>query len=178
VARCWAGFASFGAGLVHIAVVPEQMSVSWTQGAFSTVVGLAQIAWGVWALARATVPFPRATAAATLGLISLWAVTRTVGLSLDPLSAVPQPVGTTDLLGVVLEIGLLLCILVAMQAPAPVPAAASPDPLDDLDLDRPGGARQTGRTLALLAAGALAVSAIATPAMAASESGQNASQHH
>ena len=180
VARCWAGFASFGTGLVHVAVMREHLEVSVAHGIFFTVVGLSQLGWGLWALARPTVPLPRLTAAATLGLMALWAVSRTVGLSLDPNTARPEPVGTPDLLAVVLEIALVLCILVAAQRPA----TAHPldeRPYDDLpygaDGDHPRTAAASLRVLALLAAGALAVSAVATPAMAASMAGDYAHEH-
>jgi hypothetical protein len=180
VARCWAGFASFGTGLVHVAVMREHLEVSVAHGIFFTVVGLAQLGWGLWALARPTVPLPRLTAAATLGLMTLWAVSRTIGLSLDPNAARPEPVGTADLLAVVLEIGLVLCILVAAQRPATTPSQdeRTYDELpygDDGDSRRAAGASL--RVLALLAAGALAVSAVATPAMAASMAGDYAHEH-
>ena len=167
MARCWAGFASFGTGLVHIAVVREHFAESWAHGTFFAVVGLAQIGWALLALHRVSVPFPRLTAAATLGLISLWAVSRTVGLSLDPLTAAPEPVGTADLLAVLLEISLILCILAAIPRPATTTAEAPST------RDRASSAR----FLALLAAGALAVAAIATPAMAATQAGQHAHEH-
>ena len=168
VARCWAGFASFGTGLVHIAVVREHFAESWAHGTFFAVVGLAQIGWALLALHRASVPFPRLTAAATLALISLWAVTRTVGLTLDPLTAVPEPVGRADLLAVLLEISLILCILAAIPRPATTTTAEAPSTR---------ARASSARFLALLAAGALAVSAIATPAMAATQAGQHAHEH-
>ena len=179
MARCWAGFASFGTGLVHVAVVREHLEVSVAHGIFFTVVGLAQLGWGLWALARPTVPLPRLTAVATLGLMALWAVSRTVGLSLDPNTARPEPVGTPDLLAVVLEIALVLCILVAAQRP--VTSSDDERPYDELPYDDDGDSRRAAaaslRVLALLAAGALAVSAVATPAMAASMAGEYAHEH-
>jgi hypothetical protein len=176
VARCWAGFASFGTGLVHVAVMREHLEVSVAHGVFFTVVGLTLLGWGLWALASTTVPVPRLMAGFTLGLMTLWAVSRTVGLSLDPNTARPEPVGTPDLLAVVLEIGLVLCILVAAQRPAPpTPSYDDMGYADDEDPRRTGAASL--RVLALLAAGALAVSAVATPAMAASKAGDYAHEH-
>jgi uncharacterized membrane protein len=174
VARCWAGFASFGAGLIHVAVVREHFAESWTHGTFFAVVGLAQIAWALLALHQPVVPIPRLTGVATLGLIGLWVVSRTVGLALDPQKAVREPVGTPDLLAVVLEVALILCILAALPrlATSPSPEPAGPQ----LDEERTGLAA-SGRVLALLAAGALAVSAIATPGMAATLAGQHAHGH-
>ena len=169
MARCWAGFASFGTGLVHIAVIREHLAESWAQGTFFIVVGLAQIAWALWALSRETVPAPRLTAAATLALIALWGISRTVGLSLDPLTSVPEPAGTPDLFAVLLEIALILCVLAAIPRAVTTAAPSEPPSL--------GKAALSGRFVALLAVGALAVSAIATPAMAASGAGQHGSTH-
>jgi len=170
VARCWAGFASFGAGLVHVAVVQEHLAEAWYHGTFFAVIGLAQVGWALWALSGTSVPRPRATAAATLALIALWAVSRTIGLSLDPVTAVPEPVGRADLLAVVLELGLILCIIAALGLR---PASTS-----GVRTERAGSpTASSARFVALLAAGALAVSAIATPAMAATTAGEHAHEH-
>ena len=171
VARCWAGFASFGAGLIHIAVVREHFAESWPQGVFFTAVGLAQVGWALLAMHRPDVPIPRLTGVATLGLIALWGVSRTVGLSLDPLRSVPEPVGRADLLAVLLEVALILCILAAVPRPTSLPRTPEATP------STTSSAASSARFVALLAAGALAVSVIATPAMAATKAGQYAHGH-
>lgn len=171
VARCWAGFASFGTGLIHIAVVREHFAEAPSHGIFFAVVGLAQIGWALLALHRPDVPIPRLTGAATLGLIALWAVSRTIGLSLNPLTSVPEPVGTADLLAVLLEVALILCILAAIPRPASLPRTPEATP------STTPSAASSARFVALLAAGALAVSAVATPAMATTEAGQYAHGH-
>ncbi len=167
MARCWAGFASLGAGLIHIAVVREHLAEVPFLGVSFVVVGLAQVGWALWALSRDTVPAPRATAVITLGFIAAWAMSRTVGLSLNPLTAVPEPVGVADVLCVVLEAAVIGCVLVAMPRAARTPVEA--------DQRR---SATSARGLALLAAGALAVSALATPAMAATAAGDHAHDHH
>ena len=167
LARCWAGFASLGAGLIHIAVVREHLAEVPLLGVAFAVVGLAQVGWGLWALSRDSVPAPLATAVVTLGFIAVWAVSRTVGLSLDPLTAVPEPVGVADVLCVVLEVAVIGCVLVAMPRLARTP----------VDADRTGRSATSARGLALLGAGALAVSALATPAMAATAAGDHAHDH-
>ena len=63
VLRLWAAFALLGAGLVHLAVVPEHVEVSALHGFFFVVVGTAQLGWGVLAMARTSVPAPRALVA-------------------------------------------------------------------------------------------------------------------
>ena len=169
VARCWAGFASFGAGLVHIAVVGEHFAVSLSHGIFFAVLGLAQVGWALWALSRTSVPIPRITAGASVAVIALWAVSRTVSISVGPLTLVREPAGTPDLIAVALQTALIACILVAMPWRATVQSMAN-EP-------RPASSAATARLVGLLAAGALAVSGVATPAMAATAAGEHAHGH-
>ena len=62
--RTWLGFAALGAGLIHLAVAAGAPSLLLATFA---VLGAAEVAWGVAALGRRTVPIPRtALAAATL----------------------------------------------------------------------------------------------------------------
>ena len=58
MARCWAGFASLGAGLVHLAVVREHLAEWWVYGVFFAAIGTLQILWALAALARDTRPSP------------------------------------------------------------------------------------------------------------------------
>jgi len=164
VARCWAGFASFGAGLVHVAVVNEHLREYRLFGIFFAVLGIAQILWGVAAFARPTVPFPQLTGAVTLGVLALWMVSRTVGLPIGPEPWTAEAAARPDVLCAVLEVALLLCLVAAAPRRSPEPAVD-------------GGSRGAIRYVSLLFAGALAVSAVATPAMAASESGEHAEPH-
>jgi hypothetical protein len=154
VARCWAGLASLGAGLVHAAVVREHWSSALAHGVFFAVVAAGQIGWGIAALARDRVPLARRVAAANLGVVALWALTRT--------SEVPfgrEAVGAADLGAVALEL-----ILVA--------AVVSP---------RWGFLRAPRRSVtglvAGLAGGALVVGLITTPALAGTDAGANARPH-
>jgi len=71
VARCWAAFASLGAGLVHVAQIREQPGV--------LAVGVAalacwQLGWGTGALARSTTPLPRTAGAVSLAAMAGWLV--------------------------------------------------------------------------------------------------------
>lgn len=166
VARCWAGFASLGAGLIHIAVVREHLAESPFLGISFVLVGIAQLGWALLALSRDTVPAPRVTAVVTAVFIAVWAVSRTVA---NPLTSTPEPVGVADALTVVLEVALIGCVLVAMTRAGRTPVGA------DQRLSR---AAASARGLVLLAAGALAVSALATPAMAATGAGDHARGHH
>ncbi|MEO7979973.1 MAG: hypothetical protein ABI807_03620 [Sporichthyaceae bacterium] len=106
VARCWAGFASLGAGLVHLAVVQEHLDEWWVYGGFFAVLGVAQILWAVAALALDEPPLLRTVAFGNLAVVALWAVTRTVGLPVGPDTWTPEAAGRADVLTSVLELAV------------------------------------------------------------------------
>lgn len=160
VARCWAGFASLGAGLVHLAVTREHFDEWWAYGSFFLVLGVAQIGWAVAALAaRNGVPLRGPVIAANLAVPLLWAVTRTTGLPVGPEPWTPEAVGRADVLSTLLELavaGMLLAV--------PRLAATDRQPV-------PAGRARTGRFVALMFAGAVAVAAVTTPALADTPAG-------
>jgi hypothetical protein len=154
VVRCWAGFASLGAGLVHAAVVRDHWASSVVHGVFFAVVAAGQLGWGVTVLARDRIPAPRLVAAATVALMGLWAVSR--------VSAVPfgrESVGAPDLgaaaLEVIVVVSLGLHVWGALRAHL----------------------RSTAGLLGWLAAGALVVGLITTPALAGTSAGEHAVPH-
>jgi hypothetical protein len=159
VARCWAGFASLGAGLVHAAVIREHWSERAVYGVFFAVVAAGQLGWGLAALARDRAPFPGRVAAANGALIALWALTRTVGLPFGPDAGTPEAVGAADLGAVALQGILVVAVAVGGLALLGVPRASKVGLL--------GG----------LAAGALLVGLITTPALAGTPAGAHAHPH-
>ncbi len=166
VLRCWAGFASLGAGLIHLAVVREHLAEWWVFGAFFAAVGVAQLGWGLLAMARDRAPIGSFVAAGNVALVALWAVTRSTGIPVGPEPWTPEAVGRADVLCVVLEVGTVLALAAAARAGGvPLVRAGA----------RPGSV--AGRYVALLFAGALAVSALTTPALAATEAGGHAHGH-
>lgn len=162
VARCWAGFASLGAGLIHLAVVREHAAQWWVFGMFFAALGVLQILWALAAWARENAPARRTMIGLTLGVIALWALTRTTGLPVGPAAGAAERVGRADLLAVVLEACVVLTLVAAGRRHAASTTAPSPSAM---------------RYVALLGAGALAVSAITTPALAATESGAHSHGH-
>ena len=160
VARCWAGFASLGAGLVHLAVVREHLAESWVYGVFFAVIGRCRSSgpWSPWPATPPRRPGPRRSE--RLG-------DRAVGCSPGrSASGRPGPwtaeaVGIADALSVALEAVVVVLLLAATRVPR--------------DADAPQLA--AGARLALLGAGALAMAAITTPALAATESGEHAHPH-
>jgi hypothetical protein len=164
VVRCWAGFASLGAGLVHLAVVQEHLDEYWLYGTFFAVLGTAQLLWAVAALARDRAPWLRTIAYGNLAVVALWAVTRTVGLPIGPEHWEPEAAGRADVLCTLLEVAVAGLLLVAARLPTTASRTT-------------GSNRSTGRFVAVLFAGALAVSAVTTPALAATPAGGQAHHH-
>ena len=159
VARCWAGFASLGAGLVHAAVIRDHWSEWVVYGVFFAVVTAGQLGWGLAALARDRAPFARWVAAANLAVIALWGITRTVGLPFGPDAGSPEAVGSADLGAVALQVVVVTALAVGTLGVLGVPRAS-----------------KTG-LLAGLAAGALLVGLITTPALAGTTAGAHAHPH-
>ncbi len=161
VARCWASFASLGAGLVHLAVVQEHLQEWWLYGVFFAAVGAAQIGWALAALARDRAPFLRTVVYGNLAVVALWAATRTVGLPIGPEPWQVEAAGRADVLCTLLEVAVAGALLVAAR----------------YGTRRAPAGRPVGRVVALLFAGALAVSAVTTPALAATPAGGHAHHH-
>jgi hypothetical protein len=161
VARCWAGFASLGAGLVHLAVVREHLAEWWLLGAFFVAVGALQVGWAVLALGRDHAPAPRTIATLNAGVLVLWAVTRSVGLPVGPERWTAEAVGLADVVCAALEVVVVGLLLAALRVPR-----------DGRQMHLAAGAR-----LALLGVGALAMAAVTTPALAATEAGEHAHPH-
>ncbi len=159
VARCWAGFALLGAGLIHVAVVREHLAFSPVHGTFFIVVGTAQLLVALVILARDRVPFANLVIASQLGLIAFWAASRTTGVPIGPAAWTPEPVGTADLLSVALQLLAVVAVLAAVV---------------------PGRRRvrgRPGRWLLAIGAGALAVAALTTPALASTAAGEHTHHH-
>ncbi|MGH8893129.1 MAG: hypothetical protein ACRDWY_07455 [Actinomycetes bacterium] len=161
VARCWAGFALLGAGLIHLAVVREHLAESALHGAFFVVVGAGQLGVALVAVARGRMPAPGIVVAAQLGVVALWAASRTTGLPVGPQPWAPEPVGTADVLAVSLELLAVAAVLVLT-----LPARR-----------RLGTAVRPARWLAMVGAGALVVASLTTPALASTEAGEHAKEH-
>jgi len=173
VARCWAGFASLGAGLVHLAVVQEHLAEWWVYGVFFAVTGAAQILWGLGALARDRVPFLRLVAAGNIALVALWATTRTVGIPIGPEPWTTEAVGRADVLCVVLELATALALGAAARAQARDARSTTVSTALSTTVSTTRRGMGAGRFVALMFAGALVVAAVTTPALAATESGQH-----
>jgi predicted branched-subunit amino acid permease len=151
VARCWAGFASLGAGLVHAAVIRDHTG---GHAVFFAAVAAGQLSWGLAALARDRMPAPRWVAGATLAVLAVWVISRTAGIPVGS----PEDVGAADLGAAALELVVLVAGAVTRWGPRV----------------RRGS---TAGLLGGIAAGALLVGAITTPALAGTGAGERATPH-
>lgn len=124
--RTWPGLAAIGAGLIHLG------SAAGTAPAVLVplaVLGAAEVLWGVGALARPELPFPRGAAAAVVVAVILGAV----GLLLP--AAAARHGGTVDLgvpagaFGGAGALDLVLAVLIATRLVRGRADAAEPHPV-------------------------------------------------
>jgi hypothetical protein len=120
------------AGVIHLLVAPEHFAEGAAVGAFMVVAGAAQVAAGALLWLRPSRPLMVAALAGTLGILAVYAASRTTGLPIGPTPWVPERVGTIDLASKVTEVefvatvGLLLALGRAPAAAAPRAAGAGP----------------------------------------------------
>ncbi len=117
VTRWWAGFASLGAGIIHLAVLSEHVAEWWLSGVFFLVLGVAQMGWAVLAISSDTFPWTRRVAALNAAVILLWLVSRTIGLPVGPGLWEAEAVGTADLLCSLLEAVVVVLLVLTRRRP-------------------------------------------------------------
>jgi hypothetical protein len=146
VVRAWLGFAALGAGLIHVALV---LGSPFGIGMPLLLIGAAEFAWGVFAIARPELPVPRVVRIGALIPLLGWAVV--LGLTAGNLTTGLRvlPMLVASLFDLVLAFAITALLRrVPERALRPLPA---------------------GRYLLGVAAGALLVGALTTPALAATE---------
>jgi len=154
VLRAWLGFFALGAGLIHLALVigsPPALGVPLV------LIGIAEFAWGVITFTAAAVPFARVARIAAvvpiLGWVALLLVSGSAGV--PGIRVLPMLVAS------LLDLAVAIVITVVLRRGDAAPAR----PL------------RSGPYLLGLAAGALVVAALTTPALAATEAGDLATPH-
>ena len=88
-ARC-AAVASFGAGVIHLAVTPMHWRDWVLSGLFFATVGLFQLIWTFFAWSRPTVLVLAAGIIANVGLVALWVTSHTTGAPFGPNAGQPE----------------------------------------------------------------------------------------
>ncbi|QHC59954.1 hypothetical protein [Rathayibacter sp. VKM Ac-2760] len=142
VARGNAAFAGLGAGLVHLSLAAGQLDAATLPIA---ALGVAELLWGVLVLARGRIVVPRIALAVTGATVAGFVLAIAAGLLRDPLPA--------------LAAGALQLVAAGVVAATLRSRTAAERPVS------------APRAVLGLFAGALLVSALATPALSASSEG-------
>ncbi len=107
---------ALAAALVHLIVAPDHLREWWGYGAFFLMAAALQVLFGLALVRRPRPWLLLAGIAGHLALISLYVVTRTVGLPpVGPLAGETEPVGALDLLSKSIEIGLVIILSVLLR---------------------------------------------------------------
>jgi hypothetical protein len=115
---------AFAAGL-HLAVLPSHLEEGLVVGAFFLLVAIGQLAAAALVHRGANGRARAVIAAGNLGVVAVWAVSRTVGLSLGGHGGAPEPIALLDALSVVGQLAAVVGLsLRAMPRPARSPRLA------------------------------------------------------
>jgi hypothetical protein len=161
ITRTWVAFAAVGTGLIHVALVigsPLALGISLA------ILGVIEFGWGILAFTRDELPFARAAMVVALAPLIVWGllVAAASALQLSALAAVLDVVPW----GIAAIFQLFVAGMLSRQARREREGNRA-------TASAPGAARY----LAALMVGALAVSALTTPALAATEAGIYAQPH-
>lgn len=103
-------FSGVAAG-IHASVVSEHLEEYWLYGAFFVAVAAFQ---GVWALAIVQCPTARVAMVgivASVGVLLLWALSRTAGLPIGPEPWTAEAVGSLDVVSGLAEVAIVALAL-------------------------------------------------------------------
>ncbi|TFB75294.1 hypothetical protein E3O06_05570 [Cryobacterium glaciale] len=178
VLRTWLGFAALGAALIHLAVgvtAPFPLSV------LLVGFGIAELGWGIATLAAGRVIGPRVVVGAALIPVFIWGATAALGSGLGITSAqtgLPlYPMAMASWFNVFLAATVAIALRHASNG-IPTPASASTPGAAAPGAAAPGAAAPGGwRFLTGLVVGGFLLSALTTPALAATEVGSHAVPH-
>src|SRR5579859_1165298 len=110
-----AALLTVGSALIHLAVAPEHLREWLPFGVFFVVIGSLQIILAVNLVTRPERKVAATIAALNVGLLSLWYVSRTIGLPIGPTPGQPEEIGLTDVICAILEVlGTLALVALAI----------------------------------------------------------------
>jgi len=108
---------SGSAGLIHARALIDHAGHYWLFGVFFGALTYAQTLWAVWMYRRPDDERPLLPAAfASLAVVAIWLVSRTVGLPIGPWAGRPEPFGIEDITASLDEL-VLAALVVAMLRP-------------------------------------------------------------
>ena len=175
VVRTWLGFAAFGAALIHLAVgVTAPLPLSVLLVGF----GIAELGWGIATLTAGRVLVPRIIVGAALIPVFIWGTTAVLGNGLGVTSGqtgLPlYPMSVASLFNVFLAATVAIAL---RRSPTGPPTPATPS-IETRRASAAGAATPSGwRFLTGLVVGGFLLSALTTPALAATEVGSHAVPH-
>lgn len=108
---------SFGAGIIHVAMVPSHSNEWLAEGVAFAIVGVAQLLLAIGFVARPMRWMLVSAVAANLAFIGAWTWTRTAGPPFGPDAGIAHDVGAVDVVCVVLEAVVVLVAVVALARP-------------------------------------------------------------
>ena len=103
-----AALASFGAAIIHFAVVPTHWQEWLPSGLFFVSIALFQLIWARLVVARVTTSMLAAGIMLNVGAIALWALSRTSGAPFGPHAGEPELVRAADLCALLLQIYVVM----------------------------------------------------------------------
>lgn len=104
-----------GSAVVHSAVVPEHLAEWNAAGIFLIVLTAAQTLLAATLLWRPSQAALVGAGIVSLGPLTVWAWSRSLGLPFGPTAGVPEPIGLADVAACALEIGALLALVVLLR---------------------------------------------------------------
>lgn len=103
-----AAFASFGAASIHFAAAPTHWQEWMPAGQFFVILALLQLIWSAAVFVRPAASLLVAGVMLNIGVIALWAVSRTAGAPFGPHAGQPEAVQGADLFALLLEIYIVM----------------------------------------------------------------------
>jgi len=161
ITRTWIAFAAVGTGLIHVALV---IGSPLALGIPLAILGVIEFGWGILAFTRDELPFARAAMVLAVAPLLAW------GLLVAAASILQTPA-----LGAVMDVVPWGIAAIFQLFVAGMLSRQARREREGKRTTAPGAG--AGRYLAALMLGALAVSALTTPALAATEAGIYAQPH-
>ncbi len=117
----WAAGLAMGAGLVHALAGEGHFQEWWGYGLFFLAVSICQFVGGAALLFWNARGLYWTGIAGTAMVLTVWALSRTIGIHLGPDGAGPEAIGWLDGISVALEAGLIWFLVRLLRHPGPAP---------------------------------------------------------
>jgi hypothetical protein len=160
---------SVAAAAIHLGFAPAHLDEDWAHGGFFLALGWFQLAWAALVVARPHRGVLALGAGVNLGVIGLWAVSRTSGLPFGVTEGAKEAVGTPDVLATIFEAAIVVLSVALLVRPT----------LADRPVRAPRAAFGAAAIIGLLAV--VGASASITPRFAGSHAhtgSEEATGHH